>query len=194
MRGSFIVLEGPDGAGTTKHSVLLAERLKNEGRMVLRTFEPTDGPIGFAIRLDLQNHNTYSPLSLQQRFCDDRSWHVMEVIEPALARGVTVICDRYLHSTIAYGLAMGVDRKELDAMNKLFIRPERTLFLLPPFEVLQERMGRREQTDELEKVELQKKVYTQYQLLAKEDPSIIVIDTSGAVEEVAERIYQEARR
>lgn len=189
MRGTFIVLEGPDGAGTTKHSVILADRLKNEGRMVLRTFEPTDGPIGSAIRLDLQNHVASSPLALQRRFCEDRAWHLHAAIEPALARGATVISDRYFHSTIAYGLAMGVDRRELDAMNKLFIRPDKTLFLLPSFAVLQERMGRRAQTDALEKVELQRKVYENYQILAKEDPSIIVIDTSGLLEEVAERIY-----
>jgi len=194
MAGTFIVLEGPDGAGTTKHSVLLEHRLKSEGHMVLRTFEPTDGPLGSAIRLDLLNHTPLSPLVLQQRFCEDRTWHVSEVIKPALARGATVISDRYFHSTITYGLALGIGREELDLMNKLFIRPDTTLFLLPPFEVLQERMGRREQTDELEKVELQKKVYANYQLLAKEDPSIIVIDTSGALEEVAQKIYEASCR
>lgn len=206
MAGRFIVLEGPDGAGTTKHSVLLEQRLKNEGLMVLGTFEPTDGPIGSSIRLDLLNHapcpapnpelaegdwcGALSPVKLQKRFCEDRAWHLQNVIEPALARGATVICDRYFHSTIAYGLALGVPRRELDEMNKNFIRPDRTLFLLPPFAVLQERMGRRDRKDALEKAELQRKVYAAYRLLAEEDPTIIVIDTSGPLEEVAEQIWK----
>lgn len=190
MTGRFLVLEGPDGAGTTKHSVLLEQRLKNEGYMVLGTFEPTDGPLGSAIRLDLLNHVSLPPLELQKRFCADRAWHLKNVIEPALARGATVICDRYLHSTIAYGLALGVPRRELDMMNKSFIRPDRTLFLLPPFVVLQERMDRRDRKDALEKTELQRRVYEAYCTLASEDPTIVSIDTSGELEEVAERVYQ----
>jgi dTMP kinase len=188
MRGQFIVLEGPDGAGTTKHSVLLEQRLKNEGRLVLGTFEPTDGPLGSTIRLDLLNHLSLSPVELQKRFCSDRAWHLAHVIEPALKRGATVICDRYLHSTLAYGLALGVPRSELDEMNKKFIRPDVTLFLLPPLAVLLERMGRRGTHDALEKSDLQQKVYAAYQKLAQEDPSIIVIDTSGPLEGVAESV------
>ena len=190
MPGRFIVLEGPDGAGTTKHCVLLAERLWREGHSVVQTFEPTDGPIGSAIRADLHAHKSIEASALQKRFCEDRAWHLANVIEPALARGDTVISDRYFHSTIAYGIALGVERKTLDAWNATFRTPDVTLFLLPPFAVLEERMGRREAHDALEKSELQRKVFAAYQTLASEDPAIIVIDTSGPLEEVAERIYQ----
>jgi len=193
MRGIFIVLEGPDGAGTTKHSKLLADRLAREKQPVLCTFEPTDGPIGSAIRSDLHAGKSFSPLDLQRRFCDDRAWHLTEVIEPALRKGTTVVSDRYFHSTIAYGLALGLGRAELDDMNKKFIRPDSTLFLLPPFTVLQDRMTRRDHTDALERTELQRKVYDAYRLLAEEDPSIRVIDTSGSLEEVAEIIYRNTR-
>ncbi|ALM09757.1 MAG: dTMP kinase [Candidatus Peribacter riflensis] len=189
MRGIFIVLEGPDGAGTTKHSKLLSDRLAREGKPVLCTFEPTDGPIGSAIRSDLRAGTPLSPLELQERFCADRAWHLTEVIEPALREGTTVISDRYLHSTIAYGLALNLARPELDEMNKKFIRPDVTLFLLPPFTVLQERMTRRDHTDALERTELQRTVYAAYRKLAEEDPAIHVIDTSGSLEEVAEKIY-----
>lgn len=189
MRGKFIVLEGPDGAGTTKHSKLLADRLAREGRLVLYTFEPTDGPVGSAIRSDLRSGKPLSPLALQERFCVDRAWHLTQVIEPALQKGITLISDRFSHSTIAYGLALGLTRTQLDDMNKKFIHPDQTLFLLPPFEVLQERMIRRAQTDALEKVELQRKVYDAYRQLAEEDQSIRVIDTSGSLEGVAEEIF-----
>ncbi|MDO8469197.1 MAG: dTMP kinase [Candidatus Peribacter sp.] len=190
MRGKFIVLEGPDGAGTTKHVKLLGDRLAREKLPVLCTFEPTDGPIGSAIRSDLRAGKSFSPFDLQSRFCADRTWHLEQVIEPALARGTTVISDRYFHSTIAYGFALGISRAQLDEMNKKFIRPDETFFLLPPFAVLQERMTRRDQTDALERTELQHKVYDAYKLLAAEDPLIRVIDTSGSLEEVAEVIYR----
>ncbi|MDD5623242.1 MAG: dTMP kinase [Candidatus Peribacteraceae bacterium] len=188
MPGTFIVLEGPDGAGTTKHSKLLADRLTREGRAVVLTFEPTDGPIGSEIRRDLHTHKPIDPLALQKRFCEDRAWHLREVIEPALARGETVISDRSFHSTIAYGEALGLPHETLRAMTKDFRRPDILLVLLPPFSVLGERMGKREAHDALEKRDLQKKVYAAYQRLAAEDPSAIVIDTSGPLEEAAERV------
>ncbi len=190
MHARFIVLEGPDGAGTTKHVKLLGDRLAREKVPVLCTFEPTDGPIGSQIRTDLHAGKSFTPLDLQKRFCADRVWHLEQVIAPALRKGTTVISDRFFHSTIAYGLALGLSRAELDDMNKNFIRPDRTLFLLPPFEVLQERMIRRDHTDALERKELQRKVYDTYVLLAEEDPMIHVIDTSGSLEDVAEQIYQ----
>ncbi|OIO53311.1 dTMP kinase [Candidatus Peregrinibacteria bacterium CG1_02_54_53] len=192
MRGFFIVIEGPDGSGTTKHCALLAERLTQEGKKVLRTHEPTDGPVGSAIRSDLRAGVSFTPLDLQRRFCEDRAWHIEHVIEPALAKSATVISDRYFHSTLAYGLALGIDRETLNAMNTKFIRPDETIFLLPSFEVLTERMGRRDRTDVLEQTELQRNVYEAYRTLAKEDPSIIVIDTAGAPQEVARTIFAAA--
>jgi dTMP kinase len=193
MAGRFVVLEGPDGAGTTKHSALLVERLSREGGTAMRTYEPTDGPIGTAIRAHLHSGTTtVSAADLQKWFCEDRSWHVEQVIKPALAKGITVVCDRYVHSTIAYGMALGLLRPWLEELNKNFIRPDVALFLLPPYPVLLERMSRRKERDTLERAELQEKVSDCYRRLAEDDPSIIVIDTSGPVEEVAERVYRAA--
>lgn len=188
--GYFIVLEGPDGAGTTKHSVLLEERLRAAGHAVLRTFEPTDGPIGEKVRADLRAGRISDPEAIQRKFCEDRAWHLTHVIEPALAAGTIVISDRYASSTITYGAALGIDRTILEEMNTGFRTPDVLLFLLPPFEALQERLARREATDVFEKTEFQRKVYAEYQRLAAEDSSIIVIDTSGNVEEVAEKIMK----
>ncbi|MDD4628117.1 MAG: dTMP kinase [Candidatus Peribacteraceae bacterium] len=189
MQGIFIVLEGPDGAGTTKHSKLLADRLTREGSDVMLTFEPTDGPVGSAIRKDLYAHKAMDAAELQKRFCEDRSWHVEHVIRPALARGAVVISDRYRDSTVAYGNALGLDADMLEEMNEDFPQPDILFYLLPPFSVLQERMGKRESTDVLERTELQQKVYENYRLLAKENPKIIVIDTSGDLEAGAAVIF-----
>ncbi|MFH0770399.1 MAG: dTMP kinase [Candidatus Peregrinibacteria bacterium] len=193
MTGTFIVLEGPDGCGTTLHTALLAEKLRAEGRTVITTFEPTDGQIGSTIRTALQSHQSFDSTELQQKFCADRAWHIEHVILPALRRGETVISDRYISSTLAYGEALDIPLDKLKKMNKNFIQPDRLFFLLPPIEVCRERLQKRSSLDALENLAFQGKVYANYQRMAEEDPAIIVIDTSGEKEEVAKTIYRELR-
>ena len=188
----FIVFEGPDGSGTSLHAKLLYNRLLEEELPVISTFEPTDGPIGSAIRKKLNSHDDILPDELQKLFVKDREWHVSEVIEPALKEGSIVITDRYYHSTICYGQAQGLEEQWLKNLNKDFIQPNLTLFLLPPFEICKRRMGRRKQHDSLEDNELQMKVYEMYNKMAREDPSIIVVDTSDEKETVANLIYESA--
>ncbi|MDD5026290.1 MAG: dTMP kinase [Candidatus Peribacteraceae bacterium] len=190
MSGFFIVLEGPDGSGTTLHSTLLSRKLEAQGMKVLRTSEPTDGPIGTAIRRDLDKGTPFSPLELQKRFCSDRAWHLNEVIAPALRTGSIVISDRYIPSTFAYGEALGIRREELENMNKDFIRPSLLFLLLPPLEVCARRLKSREKLDALEEVTFQRRVYDLYAHMAAEDPSIIPIDTSGPKHASAEEIYR----
>ena len=186
----FIVFEGPDGSGTSLHAKLLFNRLLKEKLPVISTFEPTDGPIGSAIRKKLKSHDDIPPDELQKLFVKDREWHISEVIEHALKQESVVISDRYFHSTICYGQAQGLEEQWLKSLNKDFIRSDLTFFFLPPFEVCKRRMGRREEHDALENNELQMKVYENYQKMAEEDPSIIVVDTSGEKEEVAGEIYR----
>lgn len=190
QRPLFIVLEGPDGAGTTKHSVLLEEYFQGKGRQVLRTFEPTDGPIGRSIRQELRSGAALDPQDIQRRFCLDRAWHLEHLIEPALRGGSLVISDRYAASTITYGAALGLDRSTLMQLNENFREPDVLLFLLPPFATLQERLARRETTDSFEREEFQRKVYAEYQRLAKEDRRIIVVDSSGELSKVAKKIAE----
>ncbi|MBU0457941.1 dTMP kinase [Patescibacteria group bacterium] len=190
MSGTFIVLEGPDGCGTTLHARLLYERLKNEGMNVVPTFEPSNGPIGNEIRDILHSHKEISPMELQQMFCDDRKWHVENVIEPALDKGKIVISDRFFCSTICYGTALGLSKDKMKDLNKDFIQPDQVFFLLPPFEVCRKRMGKRDKHDSLEDDSLQQKVYKEYQELAREHDFIKVIDSSGEKEEVASKIYE----
>jgi len=189
MAGYLIVFEGPDGSGTTLHTALLAEHLQAEGLDVLTTCEPTDGPIGQQIRDTLHSGEELSPASLQELFVQDRAWHLEHVIQPALDAGKTVITDRYLHSTLAYGQALGLPLKWLKDLNKDFIQPDVLFLLLPPYEICVERMGRREKHDSLEEESIQHKVYGAYRSLAEADPSIHVIDTSGEKQEVAEEIF-----
>jgi dTMP kinase len=192
----LFVLEGPDGAGTTKHSALLAERLRKQGHDVVLTAEPTDGPIGTYIRTMLKSPTgdvgalrampLPSPGALQLLFCADRADHVARVIQPALDQGKTVITDRYVLSTIVYGTAQGLDKEWLRSINAAFPKPDVMFLLLPPYAVCAERIGRRATKDQFEVDAFQRKVYAEYE--NARSPEMIVVDTSGNVEEVAQNV------
>lgn len=186
--GNFIVLDGPDGSGTTTHSRLLADAARSMGRDVLLTAEPTGAAIGKWIRAYLDKGEGLPPDALQLLFCADRAAHLANVIEPALAAGKVVICDRYVSSTIAYGEAMGLDPAWLVDVNKKFIRPNALLFLLAPVDVCATRLGHRSALDQLEGRDLQERVHASYARMAREDDRIVTIDTSGPQEEVTEQI------
>lgn len=187
----LIVLEGPDGAGTTKHSKLLAERLLQRGEDVVLTAEPTDSSIGTLIRSMLKGNHVPDPKTLQLLFCADRADHVAHVINPALNAGKTVITDRYALSTIVYGRAQGLDPDWLRSINEAFPKPDVTFVLLPPYEVCKERVGRRASRDHFEQDAMQRKVYAEYE--AERSPEVCVVDTSGNPEEVAMEIWKRER-
>lgn len=185
MPGTFIVLDGPDGAGTTTQCRMLAEQLHASGIDVLLTAEPTDGPIGGWIRQLLSGQQQVSPLALQLLFCADRALHSEQVIAPALAAGKTVICDRYWYSTVAYAEAQDLQSATLRRLNESFPEPTCVIFTLPPIEVSLERMGRRPDHDLFEREDLQRKIHDAYARMAAADPRIRIVDTARAKEESA---------
>jgi len=186
--GTFIVLEGPDGSGTTTHARLLAEKLKSEGHDVLLTAEPTNSPIGLFIREQLQAESVSSPSALQLLFCADRAAHNEEVIRPALAAGKTVISDRYVISTLVYGEALGLDPEWLLQVNTPFVEPDVMIVALPPLSVCLERINMRKQLDVFENSAFQTKIYDLYEKMG-DDPEVKVVDTSGKIEDAAKRVY-----
>lgn len=190
--GAFVVLEGPDGSGTTTHAATLAEALGREHARVFRTAEPTSGPIGSAIRGFLKSGDL-PPNALQLLFTADRAWHVHAEIAPALASGTIVVSDRYTLSTLAYGEALGLDAAWLANMNKNFIQPDCTILTLPPFDVCMQRIHERGAQDTMEVRGLQENVHAAYERLAQNDSSIIVIDTSMPFEASAARIRAAVR-
>ncbi|MFA6523364.1 MAG: dTMP kinase [Candidatus Peribacteraceae bacterium] len=190
MHGKLIVLEGPDGAGTTLHCKLLAERLEKEGHTVLVTAEPTDGPIGTHIRDILRGRELLPADALQLLFCADRAWHIDRVIRPALQEGKIVIADRYTLSTVAYGAVQGLDATWLQGINDAFVKPDCVILALPPLNVALERLGRRPSHDIFEQRDVQEKLHDVYRKLASEDPGITVIDTSGSKVTVSNAVWE----
>ncbi len=140
-QGLFIVIEGLDGSGGTTQCRLLAERLEGRGHAVVRTCEPTDGPVGRFIRKALAADSPASVLGdgvLPFLFAADRRDHLDRRVLPALDRGDVVISDRYLHSSLAYqSLSMGPTLWEgleaVAALNDGFRAPDLCVVLdLPP--------------------------------------------------------------
>lgn len=139
MRGKFIVLEGGDGSGLSTQGAFLRDWIIEQGRSAILTKEPTDGPIGGLIRAVLDNEWDLNPYSLQLLFVADRKHHLENVIEPALRTGKTVICDRYILSTLAFGVP-DIDEKQFKELNKDFRKPDMTIILDVPPSVSIERM------------------------------------------------------
>ena len=111
-RGLFVVLEGPDGSGKSLQGRLLSERLRGRGLVVTYSREPGGTVMGEQVR-DIVNDpapTLRGPKADVMLYTAARAQHVDEVIEPALARGEVVVCDRYYTSTMAYqGYGSGMD-------------------------------------------------------------------------------------
>ena len=191
MAGTFIVLEGPDGSGTTRQSQMLAQRMRKGGYDVLLTSEPTEGLIGKEIRSLLHSEALPPPDAVQLLFTADRAQHVQEVIKPALQNGQIVISDRYALSTFIYGKSLGLDEEWLKDLNRTFPTPDLTVVTLPPLKVCLERIGKRDTQDLFENALFQKRIYEEYRAI--EDPSTFFVDTSGEKEEVADLIWNKVQ-
>ena len=142
----FITLEGLDGSGKTTQARLLGARLEAEGVEVVITREPGGTPLGEQIR-DLVLHGDHvAPWAEATLYAAARAQHVEQLIRPALARGATVICDRYVDSSVAYqGIARGLGLERVLELNLAAVEgllPDRTILLEIGVEDAAGRMGR----------------------------------------------------
>jgi dTMP kinase len=112
-RGLLIVFEGIDGCGKSTQLRMLAERLRARGASVVETKEPTNGPVGKRIREMAQSGNAVAPEEELAWFIEDRREHVRDKLEPELAKGSIILCDRYWLSTVAYQGARGFATDEI---------------------------------------------------------------------------------
>jgi len=129
-RGRLIAFEGVDGSGKSTQLALLAAALRQAGREVVETREPTGGAIGRRIRAMARSGERPAPAEELRWFVEDRREHVRDVIEPGLAGGRVVLTDRYTLSTAAYQGARGLDPAELLAAAEAeFPKPDLALVL-----------------------------------------------------------------
>ena len=121
-RGLFITLEGTEGCGKSTQAKLLGEHLRNQGYDTVETREPGGTPLAEKIRSLLLDRadEPVAPETEAFLVLAARRQHVAQVIEPALARGSIVLCDRFIDSTLAYqGYARGLDIATLERLNRL---------------------------------------------------------------------------
>ena len=173
MPGKFIVFEGLDGAGTTTQVHALVDHLQSQNIESYLTFEPTDSSIGAFIRQALQGQCTgyhQRPLpatALALLFAADRADHWYNDIQPRLAEGTYVICDRYLYSSLAY---QGLDHPQdwVSLINAYYPQPDLLFYLHVEANVAARRRNLRQEAEDLyEKNDLQIRIAHAYNQLFK---------------------------
>lgn len=210
IEGLFIVLEGIDGVGTTTHTRRLAEGLRARGLPVHTSREPSDGPIGVQIRQILTGrlvvpglHGSRPPswTTMALLFAADRMDHLESSIVPNLMDGVTVLSDRYYHSSVAYqSITAGGDLTATEwvkELNRHARRPDLTIVLDVPDEVSAKRRGSRQAAREMfDDLELQTRLAAFYREIDSHFPGerIVHVSADGPVEEVAENVMMHVRR
>jgi dTMP kinase len=200
MSGRFITFEGGEGSGKSTQIKLLATYLENQGEAVVVTREP-GGTVGAeAIRALLVTGATDRWDALTELYLLNaaRRDHVLRIIEPALERGDTVLCDRFIDSTRVYQGAVKGMADELicdlheQATDNLW--PDLTLLLDLPIEIGLERAQTRagkENRFETEGLAFHQRLRDGFLALSDIDPERICrIDASGSQEDVAARIRQ----
>ena len=197
MRGIFITMEGPDGAGKTTQIEALSTSLREKGYEVLITREPGGTAISEAVRGILLDpaYREMKPETELLLYASARAQLVGEVIGPAVDAGKAVISDRFVDSSVVYqGIARGLGVETVYEVNRPAIgayMPDVTILLDLPAEVGIARKKNQAELDRMEQesLEFHKKVAEGYRTLAKRDPERIqTIDATLPIDTICDMI------
>jgi len=190
----FITVEGGEGVGKTTNMGLIQSILESRGLEVCITREPGGTALGEMLRTSLLNPELEPPVAMAELLMifAARAQHISTVIEPALAAGQWVLCDRFTDATYAYqGFGRGIDLPAIATLEQLVQgkrRPDVTVLLdLDPLVGL-ERAQKRAELDrfELEEAAFFNRVREGYLSRAKAEPARwIVVDAAKSLEEVS---------
>ena len=192
-RGKFVVLEGGDGSGKSTQVTRVASWLRSREVNVYETFEPGAGATGAVIR-DLLLHGPaeVAPVAEALLMAADRAQHVATEIEPALARGGWVVCDRYVPSSLVYqGVVrgLGVDMvAQLSAIATGGLYPDLVIVLDVSDDVAAARQGAEPDRLEREGAAFHAAVRQAYRDLAAPNGWLLV-PADDAVNDVAARVH-----
>lgn len=209
-RGLFITLEGLDGSGKTTQVRRLYAWLKKRYPVedLVLTRQPGGTGTGDRIRaLVLDSRQTgLAPMAEMALMFADRAQAIAEVIEPALAHGKIVVCDRFTDSTEAYqGGGRELGSQPVLELHRLLcgnLQPDLTLLLLPSLDVSLERARRRNQRSadldgpdesrfEAEQDGFYRRVWEKYREIAlREAGRVVLIEGELSIDEVHERIVE----
>jgi len=196
---TFIVVEGPEGAGKSTLTRWLTAQLLADGRRVLTVREPGGTPVAEAARkLALKSKHEITPAAELFLFLAARADLIDRVVRPALDDGQVVLADRYNLSTLAYQVAgRGLPRAEVEAALRLAtggLIPDLTLVLDVPVAVGRERQRRAQK--EQDRIEVQddgfhERVREAYRAAA--GPGIVHIDASQSKQAVRDAAWREVQ-
>jgi dTMP kinase len=197
-RGRFLVLDGIDGCGKSTQAARLARALEGgSARPVLHLREPGSTAAGERIRaLLLDPETALSPAAQSLLFAAARRQMLEELVEPALALGRDVVCERFHASTFAYqGTALGVGEERVLELLLAWAgepAPLLTVILDLAPEAARARRGSQDRF-EGRGPEFHARVAAGYRRYAARAPRAVLVDASGSPDEVAARVWREVQ-
>jgi len=185
-RGALIVIEGLDGSGKTTQARLLVQKLRSSHNAVYTT-EPSRGKIGSFIReYYLFEEKRLDSAAEALLFAADRIEHIQNEVVPALNKGLLVISDRYVYSSLAYQGSTGLSLEWIETINKHALKPDLAIFIDVAPETVMQRLNRKKSV--METLETQRKVREVYlKFVANDD--LVRTDGDKLVAELSEALY-----
>lgn len=197
-RGLFLSVEGIDGAGKSSHVDFIKDYLHSKGLEVIKTREPGGTPIGEDIRNLLLNSESMNQTSELLLYFASRQELIEHVIVPNLNKGICVLADRFVDSSIAYqgsGRMLGVEKvKTVYSLLEPHIEPDITFLFDAPLSIAMMRLNKERTKDRIEKESLEffERVQNSYHKLAEENPSRIkIISTVPEISETRKKIIEQ---
>ena len=198
-KAKLITIEGCEGSGKSTQLELIKKHLARKGIDAVMTREPGGVPLAESIRPIIlgKNNIAVSGLAELMLFGAARAQHVSELIKPALKEGRTVVCDRFVDSTLAYqGYARGICKRKIRSLNRIALdglKVDLTIFLdIAPALAFERKKGfDTEDRMESETLEFHTNVYNGYKAIAKADPNRVkVVDASLDIDNTFRQIAQ----
>jgi dTMP kinase len=202
----FVTFEGGEGSGKSTVVERVAARLRADGREVLVTREPEGTELGRHMweyyRGLVSSGGSVTAEAELFLFAAARAEHVRMVIEPALAAGKVVLCDRFADSTVAYqGYGRGLDLEVVETVNRIAVggcRPDLTLLLDVPVDLglrraraLEDGKAKRPDAIGAESLAFHERVREGFLALARREPGrIVVVDAGEPLADVVSKAYE----
>ncbi len=200
QKGIFVVFEGVEGCGKSTVIKWLVEKFQSEGYGIYLTREPggKGSDLAEKIRqLILSPENNVYPETEAYLFAASRAQHVREVIAPHIEKGEIVLCDRFVHSSLAYqGVGRKLGQDQVNNINQLAIGkywPDVVVLLdLDPVIGLSRKEEGHMSKDRIdsEVISFHQTIREAYLKMASEDDRFIIVDASQSLEKVKEDVYR----
>lgn len=196
-QGRFIVFEGGEGAGKSLQAKILGEALAEMGYGVVLAREPGGGPLAGRIREILLTTDCCDSRVELCLFLASRRENLVRIVIPALSEGKIVVADRYEGSTLAYqGYGGGLPVEEVKRFNEFItggLKPDLTILIDIDIGESRKRLGGKGTpltVFDARELEFHRKVREGYLELAQAEDNWVVIDGSGSIEEIHQKVLE----